>query len=109
MGKTMKKYAFALSLGIAGLVLGTVPANAEGQPRCAMRDAIVAQLATGYGETRQGIGLAANNSVMEIFASDETGTWTITVTLPSGVTCLLAAGRSFERLAEKLPAKGSPV
>ena len=48
-----------------------------------------------------------NNAVVEVFASDETGTWTITVTTPNGMTCLVASGQSFEALAEALPAKGN--
>jgi hypothetical protein len=51
------------------------------------------------------MGLGANNAVVEVFASEETGTWTITVTMPSGLTCLVASGQSFETLAEALPTK----
>ena len=53
-----------------------------------------------YGESRQAIGLGTNNQVVEVFASLETGTWTITVTTPAGVTCLVASGQSFETLSE---------
>lgn len=65
---------------------------------CADRDKIVNRLETAYGEVRQSVGLGTNNSMMEVFASEETGTWTITVTLPSGKTCLLASGQAFEAL-----------
>lgn len=81
-------------------------ASAQGARNCAPRDTVVAKLAEGYGETRQSMGLGANNSVVEVFASNETGTWTITVTTPNGVTCLVASGQSFEVLAEVLPAAG---
>jgi hypothetical protein len=40
---------------------------------------------------------------VEVFASAETGTWTITVTNATGTTCLVASGQAFERLAETLP------
>lgn len=63
---------------------------------CATHDTVVKRLADGYGETRQSIGLAPNNSVVEVFASLETGTWTITVTNTSGITCLVASGQSYE-------------
>nr|WP_254684998.1 hypothetical protein [Tateyamaria omphalii] len=83
-------------------------AQAQQQARnCGPRDIVVSRLAEGYGETRQSMGLGANNSVIEVFASDESGTWTITVTTPNGVTCLVASGQAFEALAEALPAKGS--
>jgi hypothetical protein len=93
-------------LGLAGLVLATVPAAAT--TACATRNTIVAQLADRYSETRRGIGMTGNNAVVEVFASDA-GTWTVTVTLPSGMTCLVASGSDWEDLAEKLPASGDPV
>ena len=74
---------------------------------CANRDVIVERLSAKYGETRQSAGLNQNNGMVEIFASDETGTWTITVTMPNGVTCLVASGQAFEELAEALPAAGN--
>lgn len=98
---------FALSLGFGGLILATQHAFASPGPQCGNRDAVVAELAGRYGETRRGIGIAANDTVMEIFAAETTGTWTITVTLPQGVTCLVASGTNFEPLAESLPAKGA--
>lgn len=76
---------------------------ADGPMQCAKRDLVVAKLATGYGETRRSIGLTADNSVMELFASDATGTWTIMKTLPNGMTCLVASGESFEQVAAPLP------
>ena len=74
---------------------------------CGPREMVVNRLAEGYGETRQSMGIGSNNSVVEIFASSETGTWTITVTSPNGLTCLVASGQAFEELAEALPAVGN--
>lgn len=74
---------------------------------CAPRDMIVDRLAEKYGESRQSMGLGANNAVVEVFASEETGTWTITVTSVHGVTCLVASGQAFESIAEVLPAEGN--
>jgi len=73
---------------------------------CAAREVVLAQLAERYGESRQSMGLGANNAVIEVFASAETGTWTITVTTVEGVTCLMAAGQAFEALAETPPPEG---
>lgn len=71
-------------------------ARAAGAAKCAARETVVARLATKFGETRRGIGLGTRNRVVEIFASDDTGSWTITVTLPDGRTCLVASGQSWE-------------
>jgi len=70
---------------------------------------VVNTLAQKYGETRRSIGLAANNTVMELYASAETGSWTIAVTTPDGMTCLMASGQGYEPVAEKMPAKGDPA
>ena len=70
---------------------------------CAPRGVVVDRLADGYGETRKSIGLGANNAVIEVFASDDSGTWTITATSPQGITCLIASGQAFERLNDALP------
>lgn len=92
-----------------GLALAAMMNAAQAQQarNCGPRDIVVNRLAEGYGETRQSMGLGANNSVIEVFASEESGTWTITVTTPNGLTCLVASGQAFETLAEALPAKGS--
>lgn len=95
--------ALTVSAGIY-LALAT-DAMAQRARNCGPRDVVVTRLAEGYGETRQSIGLGANNSVVEVFASDETGSWTITVTSVNGMTCLVASGQSFEELVEALPVK----
>ena len=70
---------------------------------CAPRADALRRLTETYGETRRGIGMVQQGAVMEVFASDDTGTWTITVTMPDGMTCLVAAGEAYEVLAEALP------
>ena len=97
----------ALTAGFVALAANV--AAAQQARNCAPRDAVVTRLAERYGETRKSIGLGANNAVMEVFASEETGTWTITVTTANGVTCLVASGQAFEDLREELPVAGDDV
>jgi hypothetical protein len=88
------------------LAIGALMASAtltQAQQNCATRDLVIERLASAYGETRQSIGLAQNNTMVEVFASTATGTWTITVTNAAGLTCLVASGQAFERLTESLP------
>ena len=79
---------------------------ASAQQNCAPRGVVVDRLAEAFGESRQSIGMAQQGRVVEVFASLDTGTWTITVTLPNGVTCLVASGQSFENLNEDLKPAG---
>lgn len=90
----------------AALAVAALAGPAVAQQNCAPREMVLERLASRYGETRQSMGLGGNNSVIEVFASEETGTWTITVTTVQGMTCLVASGQAFEEMAEALPAKG---
>lgn len=100
----------ALTFATAALVTAVVIAPDAAQARaCAPREKVLSRLAEGYGESRKSIGIGANNQVVEVFASDESGTWTITVTSPAGVTCLVASGQAYEALAEALPDTSDPA
>ena len=100
----MKTFRFAQTLGLAmGLGLAGVNATLAQSTNCGPHDRVVEGLAKGYGEARVSMALGSNNTVVETFASAETGTWTITVTTADGPTCLVASGQSYQYLAEALP------
>jgi hypothetical protein len=90
------KYLLAAVLSIAAM-------PAFSAPQCGERSNILAQLAGKYGESRRMMGLSASGAVIEMFANDETGSWTATVTGPDGNTCLVASGRAFEAMAAPAP------
>jgi hypothetical protein len=104
----MTRDLIAASLGLGALLAATGPAFPQTAGNCAMRQNVIDRLASTYGETRQSIGLGANNQVVEVFASPETGTWTITVTNPNGLTCLVASGQAYEDVATETVA-GDPA
>lgn len=98
-----------LGLAFIAAAVGVIstPALAQQQQNCGIRDTVVERLASKYGESRQSIGMAAKGRVVEVFASQETGTWTITITMPNGMMCLVASGESYENLDE--PAKPAGI
>ncbi|ROU01156.1 hypothetical protein [Histidinibacterium lentulum] len=98
-------FAAALPLSV---LAPAAPARAQQAAVCADHAVIVARLAERWGESRQSIGLAANNTVVEVFASDS-GSWTITVTRPGGPTCLVASGEHYQHVAEALPNIDEPA
>lgn len=102
MKQTLLTASFGLAMAVTSLALTAPVAQAQGQ-NCAPRELVVQRLAEKYGESRQSIGMGQKGMLMETFASDETGSWTITVTTPQGMTCLVASGQSYEVLAEALP------
>lgn len=90
---------------LAAAVAATGPAAA--QTVCGARAQIVAELERKYGETRRSVGLQQGRGVVEVYASDRTGSWSILVTNTAGRTCLLAAGEAFE--AEAVVEAGAPA
>jgi hypothetical protein len=77
------------------LALLAMPAHAQ-QPPCGPRAQLVADLAKKYGETQRTMGYVnggpAITAVMETYANDATGTWTILLAKPDGTACMLASG-----------------
>lgn len=100
----MNKKFLILTLAVGSMLIVAQGVQAQQPLTCAKRDAVVDRLANKFGETRQSMGLGANNAVIEVFASQDTGTWTITATMATGMTCLVATGQAFETMAENLAA-----
>ena len=107
----MTRHIFTLSLGFGLLVLCAAQAFAQNRaPNCAPRDNVLQLLGDRYGESRQSIGMDAQSRVIEMFASSETRTWTITVTHPTGLNCLVASGGSYEQVSDSgLKPQGSAL
>lgn len=89
----------ALSATIGTLMMSA--GHADANPACAAHDVIVERLGETYQETRKSLGLSADGSVVEIFASDA-GTWTIVVTDVNGQSCLAAAGEAWQESPVKV-------
>lgn len=97
----MRRIFFLMSFGIGAMMLAAQQTQAQTR-NCADHAQVVERLAQSYGESRQSIGPGNDNSVVEVFASMNTGSWTITVTRPGGPTCLVAAGQAYQYLNEPL-------
>jgi hypothetical protein len=91
-GQIMKILITALAGCIA------LPAVAQTQT-CAAREAVIAQLAQRWGEARVSAALAGQQALIETWANAETGNWTLTLTRPDGVTCLIMAGEGWQSIA----------
>lgn len=86
-----------------GLAATTPPAEAQAAREfCASHDEVVQRLHDRFGETLRSAGLHRDDRLVEVYASEDTGTWTILVTRPDGVSCLLASGELWEPDARPL-------
>lgn len=85
----------------------TVPSNLD--LACADRGEMTERLREGFGEAQTGLGLVNSAQVLEVWSSDETGTWTILMTDIDGQSCLVAAGESWKTVPAGTVVKGKPA
>lgn len=100
----MKKGAFA-----AVLVMAMGAHAAVAMPHCGSRDDVVASLVDEYDETHRASGLESETGLMEIWASDVDGSWTILLTRPDGQSCVMATGSHWLETIEAVKSKGTPA
>ena len=98
----MVRYLAAI-LGALLIGWGAFSSSAQAQTVCGERKAIVASLEKTYSEAPVSMGLGSNGAIIEVFASP-LGTFTIILTRPNGLTCVMAVGESWEDLPKRLPA-----
>lgn len=89
--------------GVTAALCGFIATAAHGQgQQCAPRANVIEHLADQFEQARQSVGLSPDGQAMiETFANSETGTWTILVSLPNGMSCLIADGIGWEAVDEK--------
>jgi hypothetical protein len=95
----------ALLISTAALACGffaapVVAESAQPAPRVPCHNAIeiAKQLKGKYSEAPVAFGLQTNGNLLQIYASQASGTWTVVSTTPAGVSCIVAAGKSWESL-----------
>ena len=93
-------FSAALVFGAAALA---PPALAQSSA-CMPRAALVQNLETKYGERLTGGGLKSAMQVVEVWSSDESGSFTVIVTRADGLACIIAAGKYWHNaLRQKAP------
>jgi hypothetical protein len=88
-------------IAAAALVLAA-PAfaqSAPGGPACVKRADLIKHLAAKYHEAPAAVGVADNGALLEVFASKSGETWTVMVTMPNGISCMVATGQQWEDLS----------
>lgn len=84
--------AILLLLGVA-LLSRPNAAEATGMPR----DAVVKFLGERHAEAPVAYGLAANGGLIEVFATADGATWTLVLTMPNGMSVVVASGEAWTR------------
>jgi hypothetical protein len=78
----------------AGLAFQSLPATA-GPAFCAERTQIAERLTTAYSEQLAGGGLQSSNGLIEVWTTETGSTWTILMTRPDGISCVMATGTNW--------------
>ncbi|MDA7966650.1 hypothetical protein [Ruegeria sp.] len=98
-------FAIALTFGMAATA---PPAFAQ---NCAEREHVIAKLQDSYAEELVFGGLQKSRgaqSVMEVWTSKETGSYTVLVTQANGISCIVAVGTDFFEAIPKIKVEGTP-
>ncbi len=85
----MKKLALVI------LLFAGSPSIAAAQTVCVDRAAMLDRLAAEYGEQLTEVKMIENFGLVEVLRSPSKGSWTIILTKPSGISCVLAAGQGL--------------
>ena len=90
--------AVAASLSLSG-AYAQQPVD---EPVCGPLDELTTILTHSYGEQPVMAGVSYDDTVMQLFANEETGTWTVLLTsIVTGMTCVADGGEMFMRAKVK--------
>ena len=95
---------FALGAALVLAVLSASLSPAAARNVCMKRTELTGVLEK-HQETPAAIGLASNGSLIEVFATADGATWSIVMTSPQGVACVVAVGEDWDqRMVLQAPA-----
>ena len=81
---------------LAAALWAALPISAGAQSICGDRSAVVAGLAVNYGERLRAKAVTAGGQLLEIFVAPGGVTWTLLVTSPRAMSCLIAHGDGWQ-------------
>jgi len=99
----MLKLAWMAAILAAAFALGTTEAMAQTQApgqaqQCDERTKVIGHLASKYREAPVAIGVTSAGGLVEVLSTGDGNTWTIIVSNPNGVSCLIAAGEGWRAI-----------
>ena len=83
---------------VLGLTSAVTPASAQEQNGCSRPKEISDLLHKDYSEKPIAFGVQGDGSLMQVYASRTGETWTVVLTTPTGVSCIVAEGTRWEDL-----------
>ncbi len=88
---------FAVVTFAFALLLHT-PATVKAQPVCMPHDDFRVELQRNFLEDPVAIAIANNGALIELYAKRDKSSWTLVMTRPGGLSCVLVAGEEWNEL-----------
>lgn len=82
------------------LGIAATPFGAYAQPQCDLRENVIDVLRQKYKEQPVAMGVTNNGGLVEVLATGNGTTWSIIVTTPQGMSCLVAAGENWRAMKQ---------
>lgn len=79
-----------------GLLSSGLPAGANQPASCFKRPDLIKYLSANFKESPVAIGVTDAGMLLEVFSTLSGETWTVAVTTPHGLTCLMATGQDWQ-------------
>jgi len=95
---------FLITAFLSGIFLWSGSTHALAQ--CAPHDDLLAELARIYKERLFAIGVTSRGALIEITVSPS-GTFTVIVTQPPGISCMVMGGEAWELVPLQRPGQGT--
>ena len=96
MTKSKRNRVHAIIATTIATAFLTVAGPAQASMKCGDRTSLLKILSDKYKEKPRALGLSTTGKAMFEVYTSTTGTWTIIMTTTTGVTCIMAAGHSWE-------------
>ena len=93
------KFSTALLLGAVAVAS---PALADQAPTaCGPHADVIKALGSKFHETQSATALTSAGTLLEVLTADDGATWTIIVSRPDGLSCVVAAGQNWQDKANQ--------
>ena len=92
----MRTILLRLVLAVAPLMAVSAASAADPTDQlCDKRETILQTLERQYGELEIGYGVTMDGALLELATAKDGVTWTLVRTMPTGMSCLVAAGQKW--------------
>jgi len=83
---------------LCAAILAAIPIQLQAaeQSACAPRKEVINQLSAKFGEEPVAIGVSDSGRLIEILAGQAGGTFTVILTTPQGLSCIVLTGESWQ-------------